>query len=91
MSIYYVFWVLLIVVSLSISLGGFVWAHRSGQFREQERARYLPLRDELREAPSGKGRGTGEVYILFAILAVGAAGLLAVAAIIILTAVGAKP
>ena len=54
MSGYYLPWVLLIVVSLWVSLAGFFWALRHGQFSEQERARYLPLRDELSATPTQK-------------------------------------
>jgi hypothetical protein len=46
MNGYYLFWVLLVCASLWASMGGFLWAHRHGQFRQQERARYLPLRGE---------------------------------------------
>ncbi len=43
---YYPFWALLITLSLLASVGGFLWASRHGQFRDQERARYRPLRGE---------------------------------------------
>lgn len=43
----YVFgWLGLVGVSLGVSLLAFVWAVNSGQFGEQQRLRYLPLRDE---------------------------------------------
>jgi cbb3-type cytochrome oxidase maturation protein len=44
---YYLPWLLLVMVSLSAALGGFLWALRNGQFSDQQRARYLPLRDML--------------------------------------------
>jgi hypothetical protein len=61
MNGYYLFWVLLMCASLWASLGGFLWAHRHGQFRQQERARYLPLRGEpgpsteMAEVPARRG------------------------------------
>lgn len=32
-----------IVVGLALGLGAFTWALKSGQFKDQERARFLPL------------------------------------------------
>jgi cbb3-type cytochrome oxidase maturation protein len=32
-----------IVVGLALGLGAFAWALKSGQFKDQERARFLPL------------------------------------------------
>ena len=37
-------WIFLILGSLVAGIGLFVWAFRSGQFSDQGRARYLPLR-----------------------------------------------
>lgn len=37
------FWILFMIVGLTISLWIFYWAVRKGQFEEQERAKYLPL------------------------------------------------
>ncbi|NWF57190.1 MAG: cbb3-type cytochrome oxidase assembly protein, partial [Syntrophaceae bacterium] len=62
-------WFLLIAGGVLISLGVFFWALRTGQFSDQERARYLPLADEfsppLVESPAKLSK---EVYaLLFAI------------------------
>ncbi len=43
---YYVPWILLLAAGLGASLAGFFWALAHGQFSDQERARYLPLRGE---------------------------------------------
>ncbi len=48
---YFVLWIMLVLVSLWISLMVFIWALRSGQFSDQERARSIPLRAE-RVAPA---------------------------------------
>ena len=65
-------WLALVVVSLWISLIGFVWGLTSGQFSEQARARYFPLRDQTSPTPSGNpARLPVEVYVLFGILACG--------------------
>ena len=42
---YFSGWMVLVAVSLWISLMAFLWGLQSGQFSDQERARYLPLRD----------------------------------------------
>ncbi len=65
---FYLFWSVLVVMTLVVSLGVFIWACRSGQFSEQGRARYLPLR--------GSGPSPGEPHRpakeLYALLAIGA-------------------
>ena len=77
MSGYYLPWVLLIVVSLWVSLAAFFWALKHGQFSEQERARYLPLRNEIASPliphPS---KPTREVYALLGVLCMGGLALL---------------
>jgi cbb3-type cytochrome oxidase maturation protein len=49
----YLFFVIYIVTGFIISLGIFFWALKNGQFRDQKRARFLPLIEE-REKPSTK-------------------------------------
>ena len=72
MSGYYLPWVLLIVVSLWVSLAAFFWALKHGQFSEQERARYLPLRSEISPPLSAHpSRPTREVYALLGVLCMG--------------------
>ncbi len=38
-----VFWILYAVVGIILFSAVFFWAARAGQFRDQDRARYLPL------------------------------------------------
>ena len=79
MSGYYLPWVLLIVVSLWVSLADFFWALKHGQFSEQERARYLPLRSEIGPPLiSHPSKLTREVYALLGVLCMGGAALLVV-------------
>ena len=89
MSPYYLPWVLLIVASLWVSLVGFFWALKRGQFSEQERARYLPLRGEL-GFPHAKTvrRLPKEVYAMLLVVALVGSSLLAVIATIALRARG---
>jgi len=69
---YYLPWILLMAASLLASLALFIWALKGGQFSEQDRARYLPLRHES-SLPRVKdpARVFLEVYVLLGILAVG--------------------
>jgi cbb3-type cytochrome oxidase maturation protein len=62
---YFSAWVILIVFSLWASLVAFLWGLQSGQFSDQDRARYLPLRDLLPQ-PMVKdpARLTVEIYVL---------------------------
>jgi hypothetical protein len=86
MTSYYPFWVLLIALSLLASLGGFLWAYRHRQFADQDRARYLPLRNEGARAAVSSGRRINpEVAAMIGVLAIGVMGLFATLAVVILT------
>ena len=78
---YYPYFIAYITIGLSISLLVFFWALRTGQFKEQQRARFLPLRGDTQSAAVKTSRFSRiEVYGLF-FLAV--AGLGASAAILV--------
>jgi cbb3-type cytochrome oxidase maturation protein len=69
---YYLPWVLLVVISLWASLAAFFWGLKSGQFSDQTRARYLPLRDEcMGPGLKNPSKASPEVYLLFGILGLG--------------------
>ncbi len=75
---YFSAWMILIAFSLWVSLAAFWWGLQSGQFSDQDRARYLPLQDVLPQ-PLVKDPApwTVEVYVLMFIgllLVVGLAG-----------------
>ncbi len=62
---YFPIWMILVVFSLGISLTAFIWGLQSGQFSDQERARYLPLRDGLAQTPvKNPSKLALEVYVL---------------------------
>lgn len=77
-------WFGLVTISLAISLAAFVWALKNGQFSEQHRLRYLPLRDEECSAPGplparcppevrvliGIGLMVGTIYLAAVVIAV---------------------
>jgi hypothetical protein len=72
MNLYHFFWVMLIVTSLWVSLGGFMWAHRHGQFKDQDRARFLPLRGEMVSRHEDQEKGAvWELYVTVGILGIG--------------------
>jgi cbb3-type cytochrome oxidase maturation protein len=62
---YFPGWIILVAFSLLISLLAFFWGLQSGQFSDQERARFLPLRDGLPQ-PTGRdpAQWAIEVYVL---------------------------
>ena len=80
---YFSAWMILIAFSLWASLAAFLWGLQSGQFSDQDRARYLPLRDVLPQpAINDPARLTMEVYVLMFIgilMVVGLAGSLLLA------------
>jgi cbb3-type cytochrome oxidase maturation protein len=49
--IIYSIWLFLVLMSVSVSLAAFIWGLRTGQFSNQERARYLPLGKDLLSQP----------------------------------------
>ncbi len=62
-------WIALILGSLVAGIGLFVWACRSGQFSEQGRARYLPLRGvDLGKVNTGEVCRTKTPYELIVLL-----------------------
>ena len=77
---YYPYFIAYIGIGIILSLVVFYWAFRTGQFSEQQRARFLPLRDNEDQPPVKTTRiHRLEIYGLFA-LAVG--GLSATAAVL---------
>lgn len=78
---YFPYFIAYIAIGLLISLPVFGWALRSGQFQDQQRARFIPLRDigEKSEARASKF-GRFEAIGLFCLAT---AGLTASAAVLI--------
>ncbi len=63
---YYPYFIAYIGIGLTISLVVFYWAFRTGQFTDQERARFLPLRDDTDQPPITASRFNRlEIYGLF--------------------------
>ena len=69
---YYPYFITYMAIGLALSLGVFFWALKSGQFKEQQRARFLPLKDMAdRTMPKKSLAGRYEVYILWGMALVG--------------------
>jgi cbb3-type cytochrome oxidase maturation protein len=69
---YFPYFIAYIGIGLTISLVVFFWAVKSGQFKEQQRARYLPLRDEPESGSAAVSRfSRWEIYGLFALALAG--------------------
>ena len=80
---FYLGWVLLTFTGILASIGAFIWAIRTGQFSDQGRARYLPLRNEEPLSKSADSmKNPIEVYVLFSAFGI---GLLALVSTIVLT------
>jgi cbb3-type cytochrome oxidase maturation protein len=67
--LYYVPFVFLMILTLASGIVLFVWAYRSGQFSDQSRARYLPLRGSNLQGDEEAGRDTKGPYALLVLLA----------------------
>ncbi|MGD9367246.1 MAG: cbb3-type cytochrome oxidase assembly protein CcoS [Desulfobacteraceae bacterium] len=48
---YFPYFIAYIAIGLTISVVVFYWAVKNGQFKDQQRARFLPLRDTQDDAP----------------------------------------
>jgi|WetSurMetagenome_2_1015567.scaffolds.fasta_scaffold458033_2 cbb3-type cytochrome oxidase maturation protein len=69
---FYLGWLMLIALGVGVSLGVFVWALKTGQFSDQQRARYLPLQNEQLEMPQAQEqRMPAEVYALILVVIMG--------------------
>jgi cbb3-type cytochrome oxidase maturation protein len=71
---YYPYFIAYIVIGVTVSLLVFFWALKNGQFRDQQRARFLPLRDEADTIPVKASKMHRlEVYVLFFLATAGLA------------------
>lgn len=69
---YFPYFMAYMTVGLVASLLVFAWALRSGQFKDQQRARYLPLDEDMDLGPSKVNRMSRlEAYLLFALAFLG--------------------
>jgi hypothetical protein len=76
---YFPYFIAYMAVGFAVSLVVFLWALNRGQFRDQRRARFLPLEGSAAAAPAKLSRkGLLETGGLFALVCCGLAGSVAV-------------
>jgi cbb3-type cytochrome oxidase maturation protein len=69
---YFPYFVSYMAAGLIISILVFLWALKSGQFKDQQRARFLPLYGEVEEEPARKSKsGRLGAYVLLFIVGSG--------------------
>ena len=78
---YFPYFISYMVAGLTISLVVFIWALNNGQFKDQQRARYLPLKDDD-EPPVVKAKKISR-YETYALMFLAFAGLAVSAAVLI--------
>ena len=78
---YFPYFIVYMVIGFSISLVVFFWALNNGQFKDQQRARFLPLEDES-EPPAVRVSKINR-YEIYALLFLACAGLLASGTVLI--------
>ena len=85
---YYPYFITYMLVGLVLSFFVFLWAINNGQFKDQKRARFLPLKDEKQMRPRNVSRVSRiELYAL-ALLAT--TGLVVCAAVLVFALVRAS-
>jgi cbb3-type cytochrome oxidase maturation protein len=68
----YLLFIIFIFSGLFFGIIVFLWALKSGQFKEQQRARYLAVEDELGKPDYAVSRSAKlQLYVLFGFIIVG--------------------
>ena len=81
---YFPYFISYMTVGLAITLVVIIWALNNGQFKDQQRARYLPLKDEKDEdEPPVAGVKKINRYETYALMLLAFAGLAVNAAVLI--------
>ena len=85
---YFPYFITYMALGFVISLVVFFWALKNGQFKEQQRARFLPLEDE-RKASVEKVSNIKR-YEIYTLMFLALAGLAASAAVLVFSLLNAK-
>ena len=85
---YFPYFITYMAVGFVISLVVFFWALKNGQFKDQKRARFLPLEDE--SEPSVAKVSTFKRYEIYALLFLAIAGLAASGAVLVFSILNAN-
>ena len=82
---YYPYFIAYMAAGFVISIVVFFWALNSGQFKDQQRARFIPLQGKLQTIPTKTSRfARAEIYALFALACIGLAMSAVVVAFVLL-------
>ena len=69
---YFPYFIIYIVIGMILAVSLFLWALKNGQFRDQQRARFLPLYGAPKRAPVKASKVSRiEVVALFALVVIG--------------------
>jgi cbb3-type cytochrome oxidase maturation protein len=86
--VYYFLFIVYVILSSAVFLLFFLWALKHGQFKDQQRARFLPLVEEQGQKVPGPGRpskfGRYQVHFFFCLLFSGAAAVVVVLVYVII-------
>jgi cbb3-type cytochrome oxidase maturation protein len=78
---YYPYFITYMLIGLVLGFLVFLWALNNGQFKDQKRARFLPLQDERETRPRHVSRVSR--IELYALVVLATTGLMACAAVLI--------
>jgi len=85
---YFPYFITYMALGFVISLVVFFWALKNGQFKEQQRARFLPLEDERKA--SVEEISNIKRYEIYALMFLALAGLAASAAVLVFSLLNAN-
>lgn len=85
---YFPYFITYMAVGFAISLVVFFWALKNGQFKDQKRARFLPLEDE--REPSVETVSNIKRYEIYALMFLALAGLAASVAVLVFSLLNAN-
>jgi nitrogen fixation-related uncharacterized protein len=72
LHMYYPYFIAYMAAGFAISILVFFWALNNGQFKDQQRARFIPLQDDLESAPiKASRRARIEIFALFMLASIG--------------------
>ena len=68
---YYPYFIAYMAAGFVISIAVFIWALNNGQFKDQQRARFIPLQSELKREPAKSSRFARiQVIALFSLVCI---------------------
>lgn len=85
---YYPYFITYMLIGLVISFFVFLWALNNGQFKDQKRARFLPLQGEQESKPHHVSRMSR--IELYALALIATTGLMACAAVLVFALIRAS-